>query len=125
MPRTMSDEHKTALAQGRAQGRAVRAYLDTLAPTNGEAAGIAARLADLHHQVGDEQDVATRIALLEERLQLERRLLRASGPDRERVEADFVEVAADYGRRRGISYAAWREAGVPDEILERAGIRPG
>ena len=40
-----------------------------------------------------------------------------------RLEGAFITVAADYGRRRGISYAAWREAGVSKAVLARAGIR--
>ena len=40
-----------------------------------------------------------------------------------RLEAEFVVVAADSGARRGISYEAWREAGVAAAVLKRAGIR--
>ena len=29
------------------------------------------------------------------------------------IEEAFVEVAASYSARQGISYAAWREVGVP------------
>ncbi len=38
------------------------------------------------------------------------------------LEGGFVAGAADYGRRHGISYAGWRNAGVPDDVLARAGI---
>ena len=38
------------------------------------------------------------------------------------LEAGFVAGAADYGRRHNITYAGWRNAGVPAEVLERAGI---
>ena len=38
------------------------------------------------------------------------------------MEADFVAVAANYGNRQGISYAAWREVGVQPDVLRRAGI---
>ena len=38
------------------------------------------------------------------------------------LEADFVKAARDYGTRKGISYAAWREAGVDAAVLKRAGI---
>jgi hypothetical protein len=31
-------------------------------------------------------------------------------------------VAAEYGQRKGISYAAWRELGVSPAVLKRAGI---
>lgn len=38
------------------------------------------------------------------------------------LEAEFVRAAKDYGQRKGISYAAWRAAGVDAAILKRAGI---
>ncbi len=30
--------------------------------------------------------------------------------------------AKSYGERKGISYEAWRQLGVPAEVLKRAGI---
>ncbi len=38
------------------------------------------------------------------------------------LEPGFVAAAADYGRRHGISYSGWRNAGVPEDVLARAGI---
>jgi hypothetical protein len=40
------------------------------------------------------------------------------------LEAGFVVGAADYGRRHDIRWSGWRNAGVPEEVLERAGISP-
>ena len=37
-----------------------------------------------------------------------------------RIERDQV---LDYSRRKGITYAAWREAGIDPAVLRRAGIR--
>lgn len=39
------------------------------------------------------------------------------------LEPGFVAGAADYGRRHGITYDGWRNAGVPEDVLARAGIR--
>ena len=39
------------------------------------------------------------------------------------LEAEFVQHAAAYGARRGISYGAWREIGVSSDTLKSAGIR--
>ena len=41
------------------------------------------------------------------------------------LEEDFVAAARAYGERKGISYAAWREAGVDAAVLKRAGISRG
>lgn len=43
----------------------------------------------------------------------------------EAVEQGFITHAASYGQRKGIRYATWREAGVPAELLARAGITRG
>ncbi len=41
------------------------------------------------------------------------------------LEADFVKAAKNYSERKGISYAAWREAGVDAGVLKAAGLRRG
>jgi hypothetical protein len=38
------------------------------------------------------------------------------------LEQAFVDVAARYGQRVHLSYAAWRAAGVAPDLLHRAGI---
>jgi len=38
------------------------------------------------------------------------------------LERDFVAVAKRFGKIRGISYAAWRDVGVPEAVLRRAEI---
>jgi hypothetical protein len=38
------------------------------------------------------------------------------------LESDFVKTASKYAERKGISYAAWRELGVPADVLKKAGI---
>lgn len=39
-----------------------------------------------------------------------------------RLERDFVEAARVFARLRGISPDAWRDVGVPEAVLVRAGI---
>ena len=38
------------------------------------------------------------------------------------LEAGFVAVAKLYSERKGLTYAAWREAGVDARVLKQAGI---
>jgi hypothetical protein len=38
------------------------------------------------------------------------------------LEADFVKIANQFGEQRRIGYGSWRDAGVPAEVLKRAGI---
>jgi len=124
----MSDAHKAALAQGRAQGRAVRNYLEALEahkPKRGRKRtpdSIKKRLAriDVEYAEGDQ---LKRLQLAQERLDLQREL-DASGQavDLTALEREFRAAAKPYGERKGITYAAWRQVGVPDAVLKSAGI---
>ncbi|WP_423915679.1 hypothetical protein [Candidatus Poriferisodalis sp.] len=49
----------------------------------------------------------------------------ADEPDMSAVEQGFVALAARCGTPEGVAYAAWREAGVPAELLARAGTSRG
>jgi hypothetical protein len=47
----------------------------------------------------------------------------ASGTgDLKRLEAAFVKIAKRFGENRGIGYGAWRDAGVPADVLKKAGV---
>jgi hypothetical protein len=38
------------------------------------------------------------------------------------LEEAFVGVASEYSEAKGISWPAWREVGVPAEVLRRGGV---
>ncbi|HET9093245.1 MAG TPA: hypothetical protein VFN50_12620 [Acidimicrobiales bacterium] len=127
---SLSSEHKDALAAGRRQGHAVRRYLVALEqnkPRRGRqvtAESLNERLAEVEARIAD-ADALQRVHLIQERRNLERRLQSRTeepGDDLPTLEAAFIEVAAEYGERKGIDYATWREAGVPAEVLQKAGI---
>lgn len=127
----MTPEHKAAMERGRAEGRAVRDYLEALRsskPKRGRKRtpdSIQKRLAKI------EAELAEATAIDELRLVQERRDLMVelesmdSGVDLAALEDAFVAVGAAYGERKGISYASWREVGVPAATLKRAGIGRG
>jgi uncharacterized protein YicC (UPF0701 family) len=127
-PKSMTDEHKAALAEGRAEGRAVRDYLEGIRSTKPKRGrkrtpqSIQARLDAI------EAELAEASAIVELQLVQERRDLRAelesagSGVDMAALENEFVGVAKSYADRKGISYSAWRDVGVPAAVLKRAGI---
>ena len=127
----MSAEHKAALAEGRVQGRAVRVYLEALAanrPKRGRKRtpeSIKRRLDRIEVELADASPLQ-RLQLVQERMDLENELA-ASGEsvDLSALESDFVGAAKGYSERKGISYAAWREAGVPAATLKAAGISRG
>lgn len=135
-PRTkktaMTDEHKAALAEGRNQSRAVGRYLEALEahkPKRGRkrtAESVKNRLATVAEALDDAAGVQ-RLNLLQERRDLEVELagMQAGAPDLSALEKDFVKVAKAYAKSKGISYGAWREFGVPPEVLKKAGITRG
>ncbi len=130
--RTMSADHKAALAEGREQGRVVRRYLEALEahrPKRGRRRtpeSITKRLAAIDEQLATATPL-NRLHLVQERLDLERELAGADadGADLDELEAAFVEVAAAYGERKGLSYDAWRSIGVAPRVLKAAGIGRG
>ena len=125
---SMSADHKEALAQGRAEGRTVRAYLEALEsnrPKRGRKRtkeSIAARLETVAVQL-ESADPLKRLQLAQEELDLSDELARMDqGTDLADLEEAFINVAASYAERKGISYAAFREVGVPASVLKAAGM---
>ncbi len=129
MAKKMSDEHKAALAKGREQGRAVREYLAALEHDRKpgrpvDRSTIEAKLPEVQAKIDAEPDPAKRVELIQKRLDLEQRLVElGQEPDIDALEKEFVKVAAEYSERKGITYPAWREAGVPAKALKEAGVK--
>ena len=127
----MSDAHKAALAEGRSQGRAVRRYLEALdahRPKRGRKRtpdSVRRRLDAIDGELAT-ADPLKRLQLVQERIDLQRELESSDQTvDLVELEADFVASAKGYSERKGISYAAWRELGVPAATLKSAGIGRG
>jgi hypothetical protein len=124
----MSKEHKAALAEGRDQGRAVRRYLEALEankPKRGRKRSpdsMKKRLAAVEDEIAA-ADPLKRLHLVQERLDLQAALEASeSTVDIAALEKEFISAAATYSERKGISYSAWRELGVPSNVLDKAGI---
>ena len=124
----MSNGHKAALARGRAESASVRHYLEALEtskPKRGRKrtpASIDKRLAAIDSQLAT-ADALGKLHLLQEQKDLtDERSRVASVKDLSALEKQFVKVAQAYGKRKGISYATWRAAGVSANVLQAAGI---
>jgi hypothetical protein len=124
----MTSEHKAALASGRAQGLAVRRYLEAL-ERNRPRRGRRPSTESLTRQLEEielklrEADPLKRLHLIQTRKSIETRLAAGeSSEDITALEEDFIDSALEYGERKGIDYATWREAGVSADVLRRAGI---
>jgi uncharacterized protein YicC (UPF0701 family) len=124
----MSDDHKEALAIGRAEGRAVRAYLEALEsskPKRGRKRtkdSISSRLDKIETEL-ETADPLRRLQLTQEQLDLNEELQNMDkGVDITELENEFTRVARGYAERKGLTYAAFRQIGVPAAVLKKAGI---
>ena len=115
----------------KAEVTAIRDYLKALeqnAPRRGRKRtpdGIRRQLASVTTEM-EKATVTRQLDLVQQRIDLEAELEtleQAGSIDLSALEATFVDHAASYGGRRGISYAAWREVGVSAATLKAAGIR--
>ncbi len=131
-PRTpMSDEHKAALAKGRVEGRIVRDYLEGLRATKPKRGRkrtpdtIKKRLDAIETELASASPL-DELLLVQERRDLEAELAAKSNAiDMEALEVEFIAVAKSYSDSKSISYASWRDVGVPASTLKRAGISRG
>jgi hypothetical protein len=125
----MSEAHKEALAKGREEGRKVRAYLEALAQE--KQAGrrqdpdvLQLKINEQQQKVDAEPNAAKRLELIQRRLDLEEQLAAQDDQvDLEQLEKDFIEAIPGYAERKGITYSALREAGVPASVLKQAGVK--
>lgn len=125
-----SEDHKAAMKASHDQNRGVRAYLEALESTRTTARArrrnpekLQARRAEIAEEAKTASPVK-KLELVQERMDIDRELTDepVEEVNIEEFEGGFVEVAAAYSQRKGISYAAWREIGVAADVLKRAGI---
>ena len=129
--RQMSDEHKAALAKGRAEGKVVRDYLEGLRATKPKRGRkrtpekVEQRLAEIDREIAEAAPV-DELMLVQERRDLQAELDSMSKTiDMTALEDSFVDVARSYSESKRISYASWRDVGVEAKVLKRAGIGRG
>jgi len=133
----MTDEHKAALATGRAEGRIVKAYLNALE----ESTKMTIRrrpMLEIQLDIDEvtreieattRSEVIQKLMLIQKRIDLNQELDGVmnymafdDGINLQAKEDAFVEVGKAYSDRKGLSRKAWRAVGVPAPVLNRAGI---
>lgn len=114
--------------QTRRFGTIVGRYLDALEATKPKRGrkrtteSVAKRLAAIATEI-EEATPLVRLKLVQERMDLDIELAKLSETiDMTTLEDEFVRVAKTYSDSKGLSLAAWKELGVPPELLKRAGI---
>ncbi len=125
----MSNEHKAALAEGRTEGNAVRAYLEALEankPKRGRKrteATVRKQLEAVNEQLDDATPLA-KLQLIQKQFDLGAELesFGEETVDMTELEEGFIAAAAGYSERKKIGYAAFRAVGVRPDILRQAGI---
>jgi hypothetical protein len=124
----MSDEHKEALAQGRKEARAIKAYLSALdsrrpgRPVSKES--LHTRLEKVSEKLAATDNPLETVDLIQSKLDIERTISELeNAQDADSLEEGFIENVASYSQRKGVSYTAWREFGVPATVLRMAGIK--
>ena len=127
--RSMSAAHKRALAEGRTMSATVDRYLVAVNTPKRRGrkvtrATLEQRLADARTRLKTATGVEKLLAAQEVRdLQAKTAQLDSSGAaDVKSLESDFVRIAKKFGENRGVTYSAWRDAGVSAEVLRRAGV---
>jgi hypothetical protein len=129
----MTAAHKAALAKGREQAAAVRAYLEALEsnrPKRGRKRtpeSIERRIAAIDRAYETTGPLLA-LQLLQERKNLEvelQALQQGSGVDMQKLQRGFAKHAKGYAKSKGIQYSTWRDIGVPADVLREAGITRG
>lgn len=125
----MTDEHKAALARGRRESKAIKAYLEAISvpkrkgrPVTPES--LEARIVDLDDRIRSEPNPLTRVDLIQARIDAQTALDELTAVvDLDALEVGFIEYAASYSERKGITWPAWREFGVSAGVLRAAGVK--
>jgi hypothetical protein len=127
-PRKMSAAHKKALSEGRALSATVDRYLTAISTPRKRGRKVSRSALERRLAVAQEQTKSTvgvaRLLAAQDVRDLRARLTDGSANDGDikSLQAEFVKVAKKFGENRGISYGAWRDAGVPADVLRRAGV---
>jgi hypothetical protein len=110
------------------EGRVVRDYLEGLRATKPKRGRkrtpetIRRRLEAIGTELASASPL-DELLLIQERRDLEAELAaKSEAIDMEALEAEFVQVAKSYSDSKSISYASWRDVGVPASTLKQAGI---
>jgi hypothetical protein len=110
----------------RVETKAVAAYLTALRAPKVPARSrgkLEQRRAQVEEWLHEESSPIREVELIQQRLDIDAQLARIDQAARlPELEEAFVNVAASWAKRTGISAAALREAGVPTSVLRRAGL---
>jgi hypothetical protein len=127
--KSMSPAHKKALAEGRTTSATIDRYLSALNTPKTRGRKVSAAQLRSRLQAAEERGRTAigldRVLAHQQARDLRARLASAgehAATDVKSLEREFCKVAKAFSERRGIRYGSWRDAGVPADVLLRAGI---
>ncbi|MFM7225080.1 MAG: hypothetical protein ACKO1Y_06565 [Actinomycetota bacterium] len=129
-PRKMTAAHKKALADGRAMSATVDRYLTSINTPKRRGRKVSTATLETRLRAAQSRSRSAtgveKVVAAQEVRDLRAKLTEAkgtgNGADLKAVEAAFVKVARKFGEARGITYGAWRDAGVSAAVLKKAGV---
>jgi hypothetical protein len=126
----ISDVHKSALVNGRAEGKIIREYLELvedLKPRRGRRRtkdSISKRLNQIEAEIVGAEPVR-RLYLIQERMNLRNEFSRfRTREDHLALEKAFISVARSFSERNHVTFEAWKEFGIDIVVLDNAQIHP-
>ena len=126
---TITEEQKIAMQVGRIEVTIVRNYLNSLREKAKPGRRRTVESVERAQQRVDEKidgcrDPYDLLLLIQERRDLadEHARLEAARND-DVLRDEFIAIAKDFSDRKGVSYEAWREVGVPAAVLQQAGVK--
>ncbi|MGO9874117.1 MAG: hypothetical protein ACLPVY_09985 [Acidimicrobiia bacterium] len=127
--KSMSPAHKKALAEGRTTSATIDRYLSALNTPKTRGRKVSTAQLRSRLQAAEERGRTAigleRVLAHQQARDLRARLSSAgehTATDVKSLEREFCKVAKGFSERRGIRYGSWRDAGVPADVLQRAGI---
>jgi hypothetical protein len=122
-------DRPTERGERRAETNAVAAYLAALkgprpaGSSKAKREGLTRRRAQIEQWISEERSPIREVELIQQRLDIDAQIAQIDQAARlPELEEAFVNVAASWAKRTGISAAALREVGVPASVLKRAGL---
>jgi hypothetical protein len=119
-------ERSTERGERRAETSAVAAYLTALRAPKVPArsrAKLEKRRTQIEGWIAEESSPIREVELIQQRLDVDAQLAQIDQAARlPELQEAFVNVAASWAKRTGVSAAALREVGVPASVLRRAGL---
>jgi len=127
--RILTAAHKRALADGRTMSATVDRYLTAVTAPKRRGRKVSTttlkqRLISARTRFKSVAGVE-KVLVAQEIRDLQARIDRqqsATAVDVKALEVAFVKIAKRFSDNRGIGYSAWRDAGVPAQVLKRAGV---